>query len=635
MTTDQKIDILECTLRDGSYSVDFKFTLQDTALLARLISEIGFKYVEVGHGVGIGASREGKGQTPWGDADAIRVAREAARKESLIGVFCIPKIATLDDLKSAADAGLDFLRIGYNAPDIVEHARPFIQEARRLGVEPMCNLMKSYALSPEEFGDRAKALADDGAAAVYAVDSAGGMFPEDIERFMDEARRRTDVRLGFHGHNNLHLATANCIAAARHGATLIDTTLYGLGRSAGNATTEVIVAVFQNLGFNIGDIDLFRIMDVAEAYMRPLINQVQMYDMMAVTAGYSQFHSSFLGKVSKAAQKHGVELRRLVAAMGKADKVNCPDDLLDRLARELAEKKEPSEPTHDILISFTEPGFDRQHISTSLNSAQVMIEGMVATSAKRGSRPMIDLTASAQPMEGLVISEFVQADNTMVLGRVRFGDWQVLEDILKIAKGKVSGFLVDQDSGTWAPVHEITEAVAKIVPRESIFIYSSKVLIQHHVVDYLTSASVKSRGALMLFGLGGDSLPLLNELAKIYETIYVLKPADNIPGVERISEKVYVLRDIGDWKHIKINISTAFFASSPSAEDVEPLCRMFAANATSVFLTPPSLELRKMLSMNAGITIALIDKNEAYCGQFARWQVVNSAVREVYSATDI
>ena len=141
-------------------------------------------------------------------------------------------------------------------------------------------------------------------------------------------------RLFRDGHSNLQFAVANSVEAVRCGASFIDTTLYGLGRSAGNVPTEIAVAVFNNLGIETG-IDLFEVMDAAEEFMGPLMSQMQLYDMMSVAMGCSQFHSSFLPKVAAAARKHGVELRRLVVAMGKLDPVNLDEDNLNRVAGSL------------------------------------------------------------------------------------------------------------------------------------------------------------------------------------------------------------------------------------------------------------------------------------------------------------
>ena len=56
----KKIEILDCTLRDGSYVLDFNFSLLDTYLITKVLFESGVNYVEIGHGLGLGASKKKK-----------------------------------------------------------------------------------------------------------------------------------------------------------------------------------------------------------------------------------------------------------------------------------------------------------------------------------------------------------------------------------------------------------------------------------------------------------------------------------------------------------------------------------------------------------------------------------------------
>src|SRR5579863_10613346 len=81
-----RVEILECTLRDGSYAVDFKFTENDTATLAGVLGRLGFRWIEIGHGVGLGARKAGKGIMPAGDERLIEAAKCAAPKAQ-IGCF--------------------------------------------------------------------------------------------------------------------------------------------------------------------------------------------------------------------------------------------------------------------------------------------------------------------------------------------------------------------------------------------------------------------------------------------------------------------------------------------------------------------------------------------------------------------
>ncbi len=70
-------DILEVTLRDGSYLIDFQFTAEDTATIAAALESIGFRWIEVGHGLGLNASRAGKGMAAATDEEYMKAAAQA------------------------------------------------------------------------------------------------------------------------------------------------------------------------------------------------------------------------------------------------------------------------------------------------------------------------------------------------------------------------------------------------------------------------------------------------------------------------------------------------------------------------------------------------------------------------------
>ena len=105
------INIVENTLRDGSYVIDFQFSKEQTADIVAGIDQLGFEYIEVGHGLGLGAWNNPKtGLAKENDQDYIIAARNAA-PNAKIGVFFIPDIGTKDDIQKAVDNGIDFIRI--------------------------------------------------------------------------------------------------------------------------------------------------------------------------------------------------------------------------------------------------------------------------------------------------------------------------------------------------------------------------------------------------------------------------------------------------------------------------------------------------------------------------------------------
>lgn len=328
------VRLLDCTLRDGSYAINFQFTGDDTGTLCRDLENAGVEWIEVGHGVGLCASEKGYGDAAASDLDYMEAAATALTRARW-GMFCIPGIATLESLDRAADHGMGFVRIGIN----VEHyrqVRPFVERARQRGLFTCVNFMKSYTQPPEDFAHHAREAEAYGADLIYLVDSAGGMLPEQVAAYIDAVHARTDqLRLGFHGHNNLGMGVANALRAVELGVEFIDVSLQGLGRSAGNTPAEQFVCALMRRGVDL-NIDPIALMDVAERHIRPL-QTVGGVDSLDVVAGLALFHSSYMATIQKYARRYRVDPRRLIVAVCDENQADAPEDLVEAQARKLAE----------------------------------------------------------------------------------------------------------------------------------------------------------------------------------------------------------------------------------------------------------------------------------------------------------
>lgn len=324
MKFEEKVVLLDTTLRDGGYVIDFQFTQTDTELLARALDRIGLPLIEVGHGIGINAS-EAHGQAAESDVDYVKAARRGVTRAK-IGMFCIPGIAQLDHLKACADAGLQFVRIGTNVAQHKE-ADPFIALAHKLGLFVCTNFMKSYATPPAEFAKVVRYSAEAGSEMIYLVDSAGGMMPDDVRSYFEAMRSATDVMLGFHGHNNLGLAVANSLVALDTGATIIDVTLLGMGRSSGNAPTEILAPLMQRRYGACKNIDPLMLLDLGEQAIAPLIkNRWENTEKTAL--GLAQVHSMYAPKIKNSAEANGKDYFSLITEVGKRDLLNLPNEVL-------------------------------------------------------------------------------------------------------------------------------------------------------------------------------------------------------------------------------------------------------------------------------------------------------------------
>ena len=205
------IEILECTLRDGSYAVDFQLTPRDTSVIAAALENAGFKLIEVGHGVGLGASRMGKGPAAATDQEYME-ATATILNSAQWGMFFVPGIGRHDDLEIAAQYGMDFVRIGTNVTEVRKSAE-YVEHAKKLGMFVSANLMKSYALQPKELAEQAKLSERFGVDLVCLVDSAGTMLPEDITSYALAMNEVLTIPIGLHCHDNLTLGIANALAA--------------------------------------------------------------------------------------------------------------------------------------------------------------------------------------------------------------------------------------------------------------------------------------------------------------------------------------------------------------------------------------------------------------------------------------
>lgn len=326
--------ILDCTIRDGSYAVNFKFTCTDVKNIVVRLVKLGIEYIEIGHGQGLNASSPELGVSLYSDEEYLDAAISVAGN-SKIGVFCIPGIARMEDVKMATEHGASFIRIGVTI-DNVEKAHPYIVYAKSLGLEVMVNFMKSYSRAPMRFAEGCKTACEMGADFVYLVDSAGCMLPEDIEEFYKEATSLCpNLKLGFHGHNNLGLGVANGMKCVELGMSFVDCSFQGLGRSIGNiATEQFVMAVMKKYGDKVYDIDIPRLLEYGYVVLKD-ISERDLDNPLELICGYTGFHSSFLKDIYRTCCDYNVDPLRLIMAYTKIDKENVNKEILAEVAQSL------------------------------------------------------------------------------------------------------------------------------------------------------------------------------------------------------------------------------------------------------------------------------------------------------------
>lgn len=334
--SDKPIRITEVCLRDGSHSVAHQFTEEQVRSVVRALNGAGMHYIEVCHGDGLGGSTLQYGRSLVDEMKLIEAAVSECTT-SQIAVLQLPGIGTVHELKQAHALGAKLVRVATHVTEADVSAQ-HIHMARELGMETLGFLMMAHTATLEKLLEQAKLMESYGAEAVYVTDSAGALLPDEVRERVRLLRQELSCEIGFHAHNNLSLAVANTLAAIEEGATRIDGSVRCLGAGAGNTQTEVLLAVLDRLGLDTG-IDLYKMMDLAEDVVGPILPRSQEIRKGSLVMGYAGVYSSFLLHAERAAQRFGLDARDILVELGRRKTIGGQEDMIIDVAAEITKQR--------------------------------------------------------------------------------------------------------------------------------------------------------------------------------------------------------------------------------------------------------------------------------------------------------
>jgi 4-hydroxy-2-oxovalerate/4-hydroxy-2-oxohexanoate aldolase len=331
----KKVTLHDMCLRDGMHPKQHKITVEEMIAVAKGLDEAGIPLIEVTHGDGLGGRSINYGFPAASDEEYLK-ATVGAVKNAKISALLLPGIGTIDHLKMARDCGISTIRVATHCTE-ADVSEQHIGMGKEMGLDTVGFLMMAHMISAEDFLVQAKKMESYGANCIYCTDSAGYMLPDDVEERIKllRAELKPETELGFHAHHNLSLGVTNSLIAIEHGANRIDGSVAGLGAGAGNTPLEVLVAVLDRMGADHG-IDLYKIMDVAEDIVVPMMDKPIRIDRDALTLGYAGVYSSFLLFAQRAAAKYNLSSRDILIELGRRKTVGGQEDMIDDLAMDMA-----------------------------------------------------------------------------------------------------------------------------------------------------------------------------------------------------------------------------------------------------------------------------------------------------------
>lgn len=230
------MEIVDVTLRESVYCDEFissKFGLE----IIRRLSLAGIDYIEIGY---LKNNCDTKSPFMNYNKSYIEKAYFSSAKKSKLSAMIHPEDFYSNNWDPQTIKKLSLIRICVNAKNISQ-MKPLVDFFHKLKVEVSLNLTHISLYTPKKCVAMAKIAIKNGADFFYIADSNGNLLPEDIEKYVRALIKNVSagIKIGFHPHNNLDLSQINALIAIKNGASIIDSSILGFGKGAGNLRTEL------------------------------------------------------------------------------------------------------------------------------------------------------------------------------------------------------------------------------------------------------------------------------------------------------------------------------------------------------------------------------------------------------------
>jgi 4-hydroxy 2-oxovalerate aldolase len=174
------------------------------------------------------------------------------------------------DIKQKKDSVLDMIRVACYIHQI-DKAIFLAEHCMDKGYEVTINLMAVSTVMERDLNEGLDDIAKSKVPVLYLVDSFGSMYCEQIELLVNKYKAALPKKtIGVHMHNNMQLAFSNTVTGIIHGCNMLDGTLLGIGRGAGNCPLEVLLSFLKNPKFKLRPI-----YDVIQKQLIPLQKDIQ------------------------------------------------------------------------------------------------------------------------------------------------------------------------------------------------------------------------------------------------------------------------------------------------------------------------------------------------------------------------
>lgn len=352
--SESSIQLLDCTLRDGSYIVDGKFGRKSIGGIIKRLQDSGVEIIEcgwlkdTGHEIGSAFYR-----TP-SDMEQYFIS---PKRPGVIYVAMIDyNRYDLSQLPDYDGKSVDAIRVVF-PKDKVDEGLSLVEPIRNKGYKVFLQAANTPGYSDEELLNLVKMVNNAKPECISIVDTFGTMYPEDLLHILEifDHNLDKDIKLGLHSHNNQQLSFANAMEfvkmlSGKGRSMVVDSSLCGMGRGAGNACTELVTGYLNHKFGKLYDLDT--IMDTIDIYMSQFLKQYEWgYSIPYFISGMYSAHVNNIAYLIKTHKTRARDLKNVIESLEPSKRIVYDYDNLERVYVEFQSNEVNDEDTLDYLKS--------------------------------------------------------------------------------------------------------------------------------------------------------------------------------------------------------------------------------------------------------------------------------------------
>ena len=237
------IKLLDCTLRDGGYVNDWKFGYTNIVSTFERLIDANVDIVELGF---LDDRRPyDKDRTIFPDTKSLDKIFSSLDKKHAMTVGMIDYgTCAIENISPCNETFIDGIRVIFKKGKMYQ-AMEYCRQVKELGYKVFAQLVSVSSYNDKELLDLIEIVNEVKPYCVSMVDTYGILNNEWLLHLYEILDKKVDldIKIGFHAHNNFQLGYSNVLTFLKYEGkhdVIVDGTLYGMGKSAGNDPIELV-----------------------------------------------------------------------------------------------------------------------------------------------------------------------------------------------------------------------------------------------------------------------------------------------------------------------------------------------------------------------------------------------------------